>query len=402
MRRVVLSATLVMLVGGALVSRPACASTGFGFWNWYLLPSAGSLPGMYGTYWRTDLNIVNPYQFKSITVTAMLLKELVDNSAAPRKTYTVGPGAELVVADVVKSEFGVEGKGSLLLWTADGSYFTASARTYTGSPGTFGQGINAQGWVSTGRDRAFIAGLRNGGGFRTNLGAVNASDIPITLVAEVVDATGTARGSRTFSLLPWSTEQISVDSFAGQVAQGYVRWTCSTTSSDAQWVAYASVVDNTSGDAVYLEERPDDVATMYEPAYDLSGRWEGTILINGYGSEAVTVNVYQDAAMVWAYVYNSATGCREMYLDGYETGGTITFTGTPYLYDFRGDDLWGTATAVSSTAISGAFMGTGFYASGGTFALAKAASFVAIVPGATEDEITPSSPRGPRRGRHTP
>ena len=402
MRKVVVLAIAVMLAGAGLGVRPALASTGWGFWNWYVLPSAASLPGLFGTFWRTDLNIVNPYQYKSITVTVKLLKELVDNTSAVEKNYTVAPGAELVVADIVKTEFNVEGKGALVVWTDDGSYFTASARTYTGAPGTFGQGINGQSAVSTGRGRAFIAGLRNGGGFRTNLGAVNASSTSATLVAEVFDIAGVLRGTKSLSLLPWSAQQVSLDSFAGQFGQGYVRWTCSSTSTSIEWVAYASVVDNASGDAVYLEERPDDVYTAYEPAYDLSGRWEGTLGLNGIGSEAVTITVYQDGGLVYGYVYNSATGCLEMYLEGYETNGIVTFTGRPYLYDMRGDKLTGTATVVSETTLTGTFTGTGFYAAGGTFALTQTAAWAPGERAATEGELTLSAPTVPRRGSNTP
>jgi len=384
MRRVAVLAIVSMLAGVGLGVRPALASTGYGFWNWYLLPSAASLPGLFGTFWRTDLNIVNPYQYKSITVTVKLLKELVDNTSAPERTFEVAPGAELVVADIVKTQFNAEGKGALVVWTEDGSYFTANARTYTGTPGTFGQGINGQSSVSTGRGRAFIAGVRNGGGFRTNIGAVNASATSATLIAEVFDTAGVPRGTKSFSLLPWSAQQVSLDSFAGQFGQGFVRWTCSSTSTSIDWVAYASVVDNASGDAVYLEERPDDVYTAYEPAFDLSGRWEGTLDLNGIGSEAVTITVYQDGALVYGYVYNSATGCREMYLEGYETGGTVTFTGRPYLYDMRSDRLSGTAIVVSETTLTGTFTGTGFYAAGGTFALTQTASWAVSAGGASE------------------
>jgi len=388
---------LVVLVALLATSAPAPAATGSGLWSWYVVPSVASNRGLQGTYWRTDLAISNPYPWREITVKLRLLKEKVDNTSAVFQELTVPAGGQLLLPDVVKAQFGFEGKGALELDAADGAMFSVTARTYnTAAAGTFGQAINGQEWVNGGGDMAFTTGVRHGGGFRANIGAVNASRVAMTLIAEVLDAAGTLRASRTFNLLPWSTEQVALSSFAGEIASCSIRWRCTSTDDAIQWVAYASVVDNGSGDAVYLEERPDLGYTQVQPSSDVSGLWTGSLMITGFAPEDVTVRLNQWDAWVWAYLYNSANDCRELYVDGYETGGVVTFTGRPYLYPYRNERIWGTALVVSPTALTGTFSGTGIYAAGGSFSLSKTSPYAGLAT--SLPPLHPARDRGSHAG----
>ena len=275
---------LVLAVGAAAAS----AGTGVGLWTSYVVPRAAHLPGDAGTFWRTDVAVVNPYPYQAVTVRVAYLPEKTDNSSWPFRAYTLGPGAQLVLDDVVGSVFGQEGKGSLCVWSPDGLYFTVSARTYTGAAGTFGQTVNGQQSVNFGEAQSYTAGVRNAAGYRTNVGVFNWSAAALEVRADVFDDAGVLAGSRTFSLKPWSSEQVGVGTFAGNAASGYVRWTGLTAGDGAQWLAYASVVDDTTGDAVFVEDRSDDVYTQHEPAYDLSGRWYGNVSTALGGAPATT------------------------------------------------------------------------------------------------------------------
>jgi hypothetical protein len=389
--------SLMLAVTVVCVASPTLGAGGYGFWNWYLIPAAASNPGLNQTYWRLDLSVLNPYSWRPITVRMKFLREKTDNTAATYKEFVINAGGQLFLADVVKNQFGVTGKGALLLYTSDGAYFTPNARSYTTSPtGTYGHAVIGQSWTVYGAATAFTAGIRVDSDYRTNIGAVNASADPISILAEVFDANGSVRGSYTFNLLPWSTEQVGVSSFASNFGTGSVRWTASSSAAHFEWVAYATPVDNTSGDAIYLEEREDDSNLTARPQFALSGRWQGSLSIVGFGSEQVTVRISQFGASVSAYIYNAATGCREAYLYGYEDQGTITFSGTPYLLDFWGDYLWGTAIVTSSTAITGTFSGTGPYAYGGSFALSKVSS---SFPAPAEESTIQNRHGRPRPGK---
>ena len=372
-------ARLVLLAGStSLLAGVGAGSTGYGLWDAYMVPGAAHLPGDQGTFWRTDVAILNPYADHAVSVTVRFCQELRDNTGAPEHSYDIPAGGQLLLEDVVGQVFGVQGKGALHITADGGDYLVVSARTYTGATATYGQTINGQSWVNGGGDRALIAGIRNAGPFRTNVGAVNWSDVPVNVRAEAFDAAGALKGSRTFALLPWSNEQVGIASFAGAFASGYVKWTCLTEAGDAAWLAYASVVDNSTGDAVFLEDRADDVRTYLDPTYDLSGTWEGLLQTTGF-SEYVVMRVFHYAGSVTAYLYDEGNGYRVGTLYGATDGVGVAFTGRSDILDNVHDQLVGTGVVgASGWSISGTFSGTGSYAAGGTFSFTKVSSSAGV------------------------
>ena len=74
MRRFIL--TLVVLC----VASVTFAGAGSSLASAYLIPAAAHLPGQGHTYWMTDLSIVNPYTWRSITVGIFYLPGDHDNS----------------------------------------------------------------------------------------------------------------------------------------------------------------------------------------------------------------------------------------------------------------------------------------------------------------------------------
>jgi hypothetical protein len=359
-----------------LAANFAYAGSGTGLWDWYLVPAAASNPGVYPTYWRLDLWVHNPYSWRSVSVRIWFLREKTDNSTAPHRDFVIGPAGQLALPDVVGNQFGVTGKGALLLNSTDGAHFSVNARSYTTSPnGTYGHEVQGQEYTVRGGERAFTPGIRVGEGYRTNVGVVNATSRGISVLAEALDSSGSLRGSYTFNLYPWSSEQLAVTTFAPEFGAGAIRWTCLSSGSDVDWVAYATPVDNVSGDAIYLEERRDDRYTMYRPSWNLSGRWQGSLSFVGGGGEQVTADFWQDGARVTGNVYDTLAGFLVMKIVGYENLGSLVFSGTPYVLQTINDSLWGSATVTSSAGIAGTFSGTGYYASGGSFALSKSYSF---------------------------
>lgn len=388
MRRLRGIVLVLALLGPA--SRFACAGSGSALWDWYLVPAAASNPGVYPTYWRLDLWISNPYSWRAVTVRMWFLREKTDNSTAPYRDLVIGPAAQLALPDVVGNQFGVTGKGALLIRSTDGAYFSVNGRSYTTSPnGTYGHEVQGQDYVVYGGQRAFTPGIRVGEGYRTNVGAVNASSRGISVLAEALDSSGSVRGFYTFNLYPFGSEQVAVTSFAPEFGAGTVRWTCLSTGDDVYWVAYATPVDNASGDAIYLEERLDNAYTIYRPSWDLSGRWQGSLSFVGGGGEQVIADVWEDGARVTGNVYDLSVGFLVMKIVGYENQGSLVFTGTPYVLQTIDDSLWGSATVMSSTGIAGTFTGTGYYADGGSFALTKSYSY-----SPPQAQTVPERPRG--------
>ncbi|NWG00199.1 MAG: hypothetical protein HXY19_04590 [Thermoanaerobaculaceae bacterium] len=384
---------LVALAGWVPTLRAATGP----IWNAYMIPGAAHLPGALGTFWRTDLSIVNPYTYKSITVTVAFLEELRDNSSQPRVTVSIPAKGQVLLEDVVLTKFGKTAKGALWLWTSDDSYFFTTARTYTGGAASYGQNINGQAWVNPGTGKAVITGVRSAGQYRANVGAVNWSNRAVSIRFDAYDAAGVLVGSRTFNLPPYGTEQVSLLSFASQFASGYLRLT-GLSANDSEWIAYASVVDNATGDAVFLEERADDVFTERVPSNRLSGYWSGWLTTANF-SELLKVNLYQYGAYVTAFLYDSTTGFRVASADGYEEAGQVVFAGRSNVFQYLGDTFQGTALVQSGgSVLSGTFTGTGAYAEGGTITLSKQASYAPREPSqSAASDGSDGAPAGPSR-----
>jgi len=227
------------------------------------LSAAASAPGAAGTYWYTDAWIHNRAEV-DVDVVGAFLAQGRDNSSALvslQSLGTIAAGGFLEVADIV-SALGQSGKvGGVYLAatpleaTGTADLIAASSHTWTGNPfgeGTYGQGITA---VSAGtEDELRVPGLIQTSAFRTNVGVLNTSYSDVTVRIRILDSSGTQRADVLWDLQPYEQRQASLASLGlSQLAGG----TCvfNVTAGPESFIGYASIVDNDSGDAVYVEAR---------------------------------------------------------------------------------------------------------------------------------------------------
>jgi len=215
-----------------------------------IVPVAAHNPGQSGTQWVTDVDLVNWGGSDGAECELDLLAEGLANYPDPAgsRTFAVGAQDQLVLPDVVLSEYGESNrKGALALASAQG--MACWSRTYNaGGVGTYGQGVpglEVSEHRLAGSDRGELVGLEESAAFRTNLGLVNTSTEVCTATVELHSASGTRLGTLVRTLLPRSMEQVA-SPFAdvGGVVDGRASVT-----SDRGVIAYASVVDNATGDA---------------------------------------------------------------------------------------------------------------------------------------------------------
>lgn len=229
------------------------------------IPAAAHAAGVGDTQWRTDLG-VKARGAEGATFALDLLPEGLDNSAPASASFSVAAGACLRLQDVLSSAFAFTGTAALRLRTTGGAVLVGS-RTYNDDPdGTYGQyvpAVEAGAAFTAGVDYALIQLSRSASpdaGYRTNLGVVNLTAAPITVEVDLFTASGELLGSLLLPLLPYSLDQVT-DIFArvtpGDVEDGFAL--VRSRSTGARFLAYASVVDNRSGDAVFIpaqEEGP--------------------------------------------------------------------------------------------------------------------------------------------------
>lgn len=228
------------------------------------LPAAAHLSGAAGTNWRTDLELHNPGAAASSVSVALLKRDQANASPATLQvTLEAGHGQRLL--DVLGGGgggFGFSGAGTLRITPFAGAVM-ATARSYNDQPaGTFGQFIPGQA-----RARAIPFGttalltqlahaVTTAVVFRTNLGLVNTTDQAIQVEVRLFNADGTPLGTRTYALRPH--EYVQRDKVFGEVTTQDVPLGFAllrTTTQGGAFLAYASVIDNRTGDPIYVPAR---------------------------------------------------------------------------------------------------------------------------------------------------
>ncbi len=218
------------------------------------VPASAHVSGSGGTEWRTDLE-VKAKGGESATFKVELLKERVDNSQAFQATFNVDAGQSMRLVDVVNDVFSFDGAAALRITTTNGMIMVTS-RTYNNDPdGTFGQFIpafEAESAAESGFDYALIQ-LSNSESYRTNIGFLNTSDLHHTVEVDLYTASGLFLGSTEFALRSyelWQANNIFAIVSDDDVEAGYA--IVRTRTADARFMTYASVVDNNSGDPVFV------------------------------------------------------------------------------------------------------------------------------------------------------
>jgi len=219
----------------------------------WLVPVVAHNPGLQGTTWRTDVGVFNPGSTAS-TVNLEYLPQGLDNSEGGLVSAPVmlQPYTTLVVGDVAGALFGVtNGKGALLVSST--SPLVVSSRSYTNRSGggTYGHGgppVRPQALAATPRT---IAGVRQTGGYRSNVGLVSGSR-GVTVTLRLRDADGAVLGTRSgFRVPPRSLVQLGLTAlFPGAPLPDPVG--AIDVLPDGPLLAYLSVVDGSSQDPVLV------------------------------------------------------------------------------------------------------------------------------------------------------
>lgn len=219
---------------------------------------AAHVAGANGESWRTDLEIHNPNEAQA-TITIELLEMSFENRDPEQRTVMLEGGRTAVYEDVMASLFSRSGAGYLRITTSLNGLI-ATARTYNDTvDGTFGQFIpqlTREEGSSVTRLATLVqlAGASSRDhGRRTNIGVINASDVPTRVDVRLYAASGQLLAIRSLQLGASGAQQIN-DAFAGLASVDLVGASAEVVPFEegASVLAYASVVDNLTGDPVFV------------------------------------------------------------------------------------------------------------------------------------------------------
>ena len=231
------------------------------------IAAAAHAAGAQGTNWRTDLE-VHSLGDETAVFRVIILEHGADNSSSDYIEMSLPSGRSVRLGDVLFNRFSYNGSAALVLLPSAGRIIAAS-RTYNllgegnalGLPSgsTFGQSIAAEA-----EDRVILKGEQgrliqlshstaSDRGARTNLGLVNATDQDVRIKTELFTADGESLGSFSNTLPPYGYKQINrvfANVTAHDVEDGFA--VLKTTTDNGAFFAYASVVDNLTGDPIAI------------------------------------------------------------------------------------------------------------------------------------------------------
>ena len=232
----------------------------------HYFPIVGSVAGLNNTRFVADVRVVNrSSETENVTLEFFPSSTAGLPAASAVRGVQVAPGAELVIDDVVGSQFSATGLGALKIGTS--SEQTAGVRVFNdlrpadgGTTGFFIRSKEISGAATSGvlpfLSQASDAQIQTGDGFRSNIGWFNPNLAAAGATFQVHRASdGAVLGSVDVGIAGLSQLQQAVFALVSTVAAGdrtqtdfYVTWT-----STRPIYVYGAVVDNKTGDVVYVD-----------------------------------------------------------------------------------------------------------------------------------------------------
>ncbi|MCJ7440976.1 MAG: PKD domain-containing protein [Thermoanaerobaculaceae bacterium] len=227
----------------------------------YLVATSAHKDGYNGTHWATDLVITNP-GLAGTVVRLYFMKGWQDNSGSAAHPVIVPLRRSLKLVDVVQTKFLENSASGAILVGADVPLIVTS-RTYnlteSGSYGQYVEGFPLVQAVPSGQ-AAWLVQLSQSAvstiGFRANVGVVNVTGQHVRVDIALYAGDGVWLGDKTVELNPFDFQQL--DRIFTAVAptgvdNGYAL--LSTSTQGGRFLAYASVIDNQTGDPIAVPAR---------------------------------------------------------------------------------------------------------------------------------------------------
>ena len=221
-----------------------------------LVPVTAQTDGVGGSQWRTELTVFNA---GSESASGQFLFLPGAGGSSQSRVFYLAPRQSLTFNNALLDIFGMgTGAGAIAVEASSASStptIKLTSRTFTtGSSGTYGQGVPTVASAQL-QQTLFLTGMESDADYRTNIGLVNRSDVPVSAGLTLYDGNGAVVGSSTVMVAANNFQQASLASFFPAVANR----SFSALSMRADMGApsavsvYASVVDNRTQDPIYLQ-----------------------------------------------------------------------------------------------------------------------------------------------------
>lgn len=218
-----------------------------------LVPAAASVPGEHDTHWQTDLVLSNPTDHNDWAEIYLFERGDSGVSSFSGSMVNLHPRQTLTITDVVSTLFDEPAAGSIRV--GDAWQERLMSRTYTTDPalGSWGQAVPAVDLADLPREdwTLILPGLPEDDDVRSNLGLVNLRGFETPARITALDPSGRALAAQSLVLAPYATLQL--DHVLRELAPDTAQPANLVIDPPGQHLqAWASVVDNRTGDAVFV------------------------------------------------------------------------------------------------------------------------------------------------------
>jgi hypothetical protein len=221
------------------------------------VPVAASIHGALGTFFHSDVRVLNRSSTSPVIVTARYHCFAPPCGNSPQ-AFTLWPREMRVFDDMIAVTFNAPESGGAIEFTSAGSLVVTS-RLYTPTRPSPTNGMGVPGILETqALPAAVVTSLSHSAdptrGFRSNVGAYNASDVAQAITFSVYEGSGALLGLTTASAPARTPVQVSnifnVIGLTRDVAHAYcvVRG-----DQNLPLLAYAGVIDNQSQDLAFVQ-----------------------------------------------------------------------------------------------------------------------------------------------------
>lgn len=275
-----------------------------------VIAAVAHTPGALGTAWQTDVRLFNRGA-TTANVTAIFTHsgdEGWNHFAAVK--LSIAPQQVVALNDVVSATMRTSGVGQLE-FLGDTDALVITSRTFTrANGGTYGQFIPA---VST-SEAATIADvprIQATSDFRTNIGYAETAGGSGTVHVTLFDGgNGSIVSQQDLPILPFGQLQFPATGASLMTAELRV------ISGDARIVAYSSVIDNHSGDPIYVPAAALRSGTFAAPVINQPGvntSWHSDLFVSSYSATTESFQLtYTDAVTGERIVKQSGVGAHQV------------------------------------------------------------------------------------------
>jgi len=277
-----------------------------------VIPVVAHATGAVGSNWKTDVTLLNATE-TAMTCTLKLIKSLKENPTPPQYPVVLNAGRQVVLRDILDldsmPDFQGNDKASLLIEYTGSTPPAVSARIYNdlGTSGTYGQSVpcvrvDGQSRGTSGAIPSRLFGLRKTDAYRANLGVVNITGGWNQIRLTLYDPNGAQIAAPLpYTLAPYNMIQADdilkiVTGDAGQRSEAFSAKVESLSDPKLDFVAYASIVDNTTNDASFISDQIQAYAAALIPgaAHAVGANntnWKTDVSVYNPSSEAMVVHV---------------------------------------------------------------------------------------------------------------